>query len=417
MRNGDSYSRSGKKGARTRRLRSYKSLFGRANVQVRCSQEGDDSKGRYEGTNPDFDDGQSWEWGGGFDDNPVPLHPLVPESEVVTICGKGRFGYRDGHGTEAMLNAPMGLCVAPSGSIYVADSYNNCIRKIAVDGEVTTLAGNGSRTSCMGHRDGPRSQSLFAVPYNLAVDADENVYVADTFNHVIRKIDSSTHEVTTISGMAGVDGYADGPAKMARYHYPYNLVLTPDQQDFIIMDTRNYFLRKMTKEGEVTTMEGVMDEDGELMAFVAELGDGLTIVERTGQIVVADAASQTLDALNVDQTIELIAGVENAPELRDGVGSEAKFWGLHGISADKEGNIYVADGYNHVIRKVLPDKTVLTFAGDLRGLKDRTNFGHRDGASNIAAFRVPSGIDVGPDGSIYVCEKESHNVRKITILV
>mmetsp|Transcript_36584 Transcript_36584/g.58690 ORF Transcript_36584/g.58690 Transcript_36584/m.58690 type:complete len:181 (+) Transcript_36584:255-797(+) len=175
-------------------------------------------------------------------------------------------------------------------------------------------------------------------------------------------------------------------------------------------------VRRITNDGEVTTMELAMEEKdvkGVTNHFYLEHGDGIVFDDKTGALICADAYGQTLELLTPSQTMETYAGCEEKTGNQDGTQTNARFWGLQSIAADESGNIYVADGLNQLIRKVLPDRTVLTLAGDKRSFENRCC---RDGASNVALFNLPSGIDVASDGDIvYVTEKFKNIIRKIVV--
>lgn len=135
--------------------------------------------------------------------------------EVVTLAGlAGNSGSADGVGSAARFNAPSGVAVTPAGLVYVADTYNHTIRVIAAGGIVTTLAGTAGAS---GATDGTGSGARFLYPYGVAVDAAGVVYVADTFNHVIRRVQSGG-VVTTLAGLSGARGLVDGLGAAARFN-------------------------------------------------------------------------------------------------------------------------------------------------------------------------------------------------------
>jgi len=174
------------------------------------------------------------------------IRKLSPDGNVTTLAG-GSEGFADGAGAAASFNTPSALALGPDGNLYVADTGNNRIRKITPDGKVSTVAGNGTA----GYVDGPAAQAQFNGPIGLAVSVRGDIYVADTYNDVIRMI-TTEGEVTTIAG-GGMPGYADGEQKAALFDTPSGIVVVEDSS-LIVADTGNQRLRKLSAEGNVTTL-------------------------------------------------------------------------------------------------------------------------------------------------------------------
>jgi sugar lactone lactonase YvrE len=171
------------------------------------------------------------------------IRKLTPAGELVNLAG-GAEGYADG--TPGAFNSPSGLATDSDGNLYVADTGNNRIRKVTPEGVVSTIAGSGPA----GYADGPAASAQFDGPIGVAVDRDGNIYVADTYNDRIRKI-STSGQVTTVAG-AGRPGYADGEGANAVFDTPCAVVVSPDGTLFVA-DTGNNQLRKITPAGQVTT--------------------------------------------------------------------------------------------------------------------------------------------------------------------
>jgi sugar lactone lactonase YvrE len=174
------------------------------------------------------------------------IRKISPDGNVTTLAG-GSEGFADGAGAAASFNTPSALALGPDGNLYVADTGNNRIRKITPDGKVSTIAGNGTA----GYVDGPAAQAQFNGPVGLAVSVRGDIYVADTYNDVIRMI-TTEGEVTTIAG-GGTPGYADGEQKVALFDTPSGIVVVEDRS-LIVADTGNRRLRKVSAEGNVTTL-------------------------------------------------------------------------------------------------------------------------------------------------------------------
>lgn len=166
------------------------------------------------------------------------IRRVSADGDVTTIAGDGTPGHKDGVGTAAKFFMPIGIAVDRSGNLYVADEGNNMIRKITAAGVVSTLAGD----TAGGFRDAAGKAARFISPIGIAVDGDGNVYVGDWGNHRIRKI-SPTGVVTTIAG-DGQLGLKDGPAANAHFKYPCGLALSATGTLYIA-DQGNHCIRKL----------------------------------------------------------------------------------------------------------------------------------------------------------------------------
>lgn len=173
------------------------------------------------------------------------IRKIAPDGNVTTLAG-GSEGFADGAGSSAAFNTPSALALGPDGNLYVADTGNNRIRKITPAGQVSTVAGDGNA----GYVDGPAAKAQFNGPIGLTVSGGGEIYVADTYNDVIRMI-TSEGEVTTIAG-GGTPGFADGEQKAALFDTPSGIVAT--DSSLIVADTGNRRLRKVSAEGSVTTL-------------------------------------------------------------------------------------------------------------------------------------------------------------------
>jgi len=174
------------------------------------------------------------------------IRKLTQGGTTSTLAG-GKEGFTDGQGAQAMFNTPSGIAIDGKGNLYVADTGNNAIRKVAPDGTVSTLAGSG----LAGKADGKGRGAQFNGPVGVAVDEDGVVYVADTYNDAIRRV-APDGTVTTLAG-GGAPGDADGPALKAAFDTPCALVLDADGA-LLIADTRNNAIRKLSRDGMVSTV-------------------------------------------------------------------------------------------------------------------------------------------------------------------
>jgi uncharacterized repeat protein (TIGR02543 family) len=272
------------------------------------------------------------------------IRKVTPEGVVTTLAGSGgTFGYADGTGTEARFYSPTGVAVDADGIIYVADQANNRIRKVTPEGVVTTFAG-----STEGSADGTGTEAKFSHPRGVAVGADGNIYVADTFNHRICKV-TPEGVVTTLAGGSGF-GSVDGTGTAARFYQPSNVVEGADGNIYVANDSR---VRKITPEGVVTTIagstSGYADGTGTEAKFYYNSECGVA-VGADGNIYVADLQNRRIRKVTPEGVVTTIAGSTHG--YADGTGTEAKFYSPRGIAVDADGNIYVGDTPR--IRKITP---------------------------------------------------------------
>jgi len=307
-----------------------------------------------------------------------------PKSYVVsTLTGTGGTGTTDGSGLEATFIYPAAIALGQDGSLYITDGdVFSKIHKIAADGTVSTYAGTGAS----GLTNGPCASASFSNPWGIAVDTTGNLYVADTSNGVIRKIDPMC-QVTTLAG-GGTVRAADGAGTAASFSQPEGLTLDASG-NLYVADCGNNKIRKVDPVGNVTTVANLSAP----AAITVDAVGTLYVVDDTYIYKIANGQVTTL------------AG-RGAEGLIDGPGTYAAFYGLLGITIDANGNLFVADSNNNAVRKVTPDGEVTTIAGGVGG--------DADGPANTSSFNYPWGIAVDPNGVIYVADWGNNKIRKIT---
>lgn len=280
------------------------------------------------------------------------------QNTVFPYAGTGSPGFVNGDTSVASFNSPRGIVVDATGNLFVVDGLNHCIRKIATDGTVSTFAGSG----IAGFMDGVDSVAQFREPYNLCIDAAGNLYVSDFLNHSIRKV-SANGTVTTIAGN-GVAGYQDGPDLVARFSYPRGICVDA-AGNLYVGDSWNHRIRKITPMGQVSTYAGGGN----------------------------------------------IFGVQSVSSFADGPDTTARFYTPTEVSCDTAGNVYVADAFNHRIRKIDVNRVVTTVAGS--GPSGATAGGFQNGPGNQALFTVPTACFAARDGSIFTGAGSNHVIRRI----
>ena len=329
------------------------------------------------------------------------IRKVTPEGAVSTLAGNaGNAGSADGTGREARFRTPNDVAVDGAGNVYVADTYNHTIRKVTPSGSVTTLAGKVEMKSGQpvgGFADGKAGTAKFRTPRALAVDGAGNVYVADTDNALVRKI-TPAGTVKTMAGSVGITGYLNGTNSAARFSSPQSLAVDSAGNVFIA-DTGNQNIRKMTPAGAVTTVTNG------LARFPSPRAVAL---DRSGNLAVADNDSQTISEIVAKGGLTVLAGSASNHGSTDGKGISAHFNRPCGLTVDRQKNVYVADNFNHVIRRVAPDGVVTTFAGKA------WSTGSADGKGDAARFFWPSGMASDGRGNIYVADAGNHTIRKLT---
>jgi NHL repeat len=344
------------------------------------------------------------------------LLPACKSVVVTTLAGNGNGGYFDGTGgpngtTEFYY--PYGVALDAAGTLYISDALGGRIRKVAPDGTTTTLTGNGG----LGFWDGtggPNGTTVFYMPRGLAVDSAGNVYVADSGNSCIRKVapDGTT---TTLAGN-GRNGFADGTGGRngtAVLWYPYDVALD-GADNVLVADPNGNRIRKVAPDGTTTTLAGngnigYVDGTGGPNGSTEFHGPGSVSLDASGNLFIGDSQNERIRKVAKDGTTSTFAGngVAGFAEGTGGANGTAQFQYPQGTAFDASGNLYVADTWNNAVRKVAPDGTVTTIAGG-------PNSGFVDGDGCAARFSDPSMIAVSGK-LLFVTDMLNNRVRKLQL--
>jgi len=296
-------------------------------------------------------------------DEPEIEAPLAYKT-VSTLAGNGTAGYANGTGTAATFEAPEGIIADGQGNVYVADAGNHCIRKITAAGVVSTFAG----TNTAGFVNGTSSAARFNYPMDVAIDREGNLYVADSDNNCVRKI-TPAGVVSTFAG-TGVAGFADGPGNVAQFNVPNGI--TVDGQGVVyVSDYANYRIRKIMPNGTVSTLAGTGQRgfaDGPGSTAQFDNTEGLT-TDSQGVLFVAEFGARRVRRITPSGVVSTFAGT-GARGNTDGPGSTATFVAPSGVAFDAQGNLFVADTGNNSIRKITPAGEVSTLTGRVPGYFD-----------------------------------------------
>jgi len=327
---------------------------------------------------------------------------LISDINVTTVAsGNGLAGYMDGSSSSNVLfNAPRGIVITPEGDILIADGVNHAIRRITPDGTVSTFAGNGDS----GFQDGLGTNARFSFPSDLAIDNEGNIFVADTFNHAIRRI-TPAGEVSTVAG--GTSGYEDGTVAVARFNVPRGLFISSNG-NIIVADALNAAIRSITPEGDVTTIAGngvAGFENGD--ANEARFSFPANVIEdNNNNILVADAGNHAIRLIKPTGTVSTLFGNGTAG-FEDGSIAEARFNFPSSIAIDVEGSLVIADTDNNAIRKINREEGIVT---TIAGNGDSN---YVDGPISNARFDKPRGIAIENGTNILIADEENHAIRSI----
>ena len=313
---------------------------------------------------------------------------------VSTVAGSSS-GYADGSGAAARFSEPNAIVFDGSGNLLVADKRNGRIRRVDPAGNVTTFSGSGRN----GFRDGAGGDAEFSDPprdelgMGLCFGPSGELYVADTFNHAIRKINSAG----TVSTLAGKDvrGGQDGSGTQARFDEPI-AVVADGQGNLYVTDAGNHAIRRVTPNAGVTTLVGA--------------GAGLRrpagiAIDPEGNLWVVDTQDHRVLVFRTDGTFVKAVGSGEIGYV-DGPGSEARFSYPAGIAISSGGLVFVSEPRSQVIRQIAPDGSVRTVAGLPSG-------GRLDGPGAEALFEMPLGLALGSDGTVMVADSSNDQIRRI----
>jgi sugar lactone lactonase YvrE len=324
------------------------------------------------------------------------IRKITSSGVVSTLAGNGSVGSAN---TIASFEQPTGVAVDAAGNVYVADNGNNLIRMISPSGVVTTLAGNG----VPGLNNGPDTAASFYYPTGVAVDDAGNVYVADFNNSSIRKI-TSAGAVSTFAGN-GSRGSANGTA--ASFNNPFGIAVDASGNVYVA-DFGNNMIREITPAGLVSTLAGNLNSGSSNGTGVAASFNGPegVAVDALGNVYVADEGNNMIRKISPSGVVTTLAGNVNSGST-NGMGTAASFFQPSGVAVDAAGNIYVADNGNNQIRKITSTGEVSTWAGS--GSKGTAN-----GRGYAASFTQPAGVAVDAAGNVYVADQYDNLIRKIT---
>jgi sugar lactone lactonase YvrE len=329
--------------------------------------------------------------------------PGSPSPVIITVAGTTVSGYSGdgGPALSAELDSPYGVSLDALGNIYIADTGNSVIRRVDSSGKIMTIAGNGAQ----GYSgDGaPATSAALYKPYRVVADRAGNVYIADFYNNRIRKVDTSG-TITTVAG-TGAQGYnGDGiPATSAELSLP-SAVAVDAAGNIYIADTWNNRIRKIDTSGMINTIAGtgfagVLGDDGP--ATAAQVNEPLGVaVDSSGSVYIVDYGNSKIRKIDTSGKINTIAGTGSIGNSGDGGPATAAFLNQPtGVAVDRAGNVYIADNQNSRVRKVDTSGTITTIVST--------------STSGITALFFPEDVAVDTAGHVYIADINNMRILEL----
>ena len=340
------------------------------------------------------------------------IRRVDPSGIITTVAGTGERGFSGDNGpaVDAQLYYPIGLAVDGAGNLYVADSRNDRIRRVDPAGTITTVAGTGERG--LNGDGGPAVDAQLNLPRDLAADGAGNLYIADRANHRLRRLDPSG-TITTVAG-TGERGFSGdgGPAAAARLDSP-DAVAVDGAGNLYIADIGNHRIRRVDPSGTITTVAGTGERgfggDGGPAAAAQLDRPKAVAVDGAGNLYVTDQGNHRIRRVAPSGTITTHAGTGESGSRGDGGPAVAAQLGFPEVVAvDGAGNLYIAATSNHRVRRVDPSGVITTIAGT-----GQEGFSGDDGPAIAAQLAFPKGLAVDAAGNLYIAGLVNDRIRRI----
>ena len=344
------------------------------------------------------------------------VRKVTTDGVIHTVAGAGEdegFSGDGGPATSARLMHPLGMAVDGSGNLYIADRGNERIRKVTKAGLISTVAGTG--TPGFGGDGGPATAAQLRSPWGVAVNRSGDLFIADTGNHRVRKV-TPDGVITTVGGNGALSldsSEDDVPATSVQLN-PYAVAIDASDNLFVA-DGNNHIIRKVTPGGVISTVAGTgtwgFSGDGG-PAVYAQLSDpaGLAF-DGSGNLYIADRDNSRIRKVTSDGLISTVAGNGTWGFNGDGgPATSAQLSDPWGVAVDGAGNLFIADRDNSRICKVTPDGVMSTLAGKPRAM----GFSGDDGPAASAQFSYPVGLTVDGFGDLFIADEGTDRVRKVT---
>lgn len=304
------------------------------------------------------------------------IRKITSSGDVSTFAGSGQLGSQNGQGIAATFNYPNDIAIDRSGNLFVSDTGNHKIRKITPSGVVSTFAGNGIRN----FEDGTGTNASFNLPAGLVFDSSNNLYVVDSYNNRIRKITPSA-VVSTYAG-SGENGSSDGEGNIATFNLPQGIAIDLND-NLYIADVYNNKIRKITPSAEVSTLAGKLESGSKDGPAEDATFDSPTDVsfDNFGNLIVADINNHNIRKISPLGFVSTIAG-NGQRGTKDGTATDASFTGPAAIIINRTGEIFITTRDNK-IRKIINKNGTYTITPSLpEGLAFNSTTGEISGTAN-----------------------------------
>ncbi len=340
------------------------------------------------------------------------VDPATGLSTVVAGVGTSGFSGDGGSALNARLNSPKGVAIDGAGNLYIADTSNHRIRKIdALTGNISTIAGNGTGT--FGGDNAAATAARVNSPQGVAVDGSGNVYIADTSNNRVRRIDAGTGNISTVAGN-GTGGYlADNVAATGtRINAPRGVVVD-GLGNLYIADTSNNRIRKVNTGGTITTFAGTgtasfSGDNGAATSATIRAPQALTL-DSAGNLYIADTTNHRVRKVSTGGIITTLSGTGSAGYGGDGgAATSGQLSSPAGIAVNGSGEVFVGDTGNLRVRRI-SGGNISTFAGT-----GSATYGGDGGPITNAQFTNPQDIVFDNAGNAYISDSGTHRIRKVT---
>lgn len=332
------------------------------------------------------------------------------EAIIRTPAGSGFYGFSGdtGPAINARFSTPNGVAVDAKGNVYIADLYNDRIRKVDTNGTITTFAGRFGGT--FGGDGGPATDAGLFDPAGVAVDSIGNVYIADMDNFRIRKVDTNGM-ITTVAGNGAFGFTGDNVLATQTALSSPTAVAVDDTGNLYIADLFNYRVRKVNPQGIITTVAGTgqagyTGDGGPATQARIDAPEGLA-VDRMGNLYIADSASNVVRKVDIDGKISTFAGTGLSGFSGDnGQARLARLRSPRGVAVDAGGDVYISDAGNDRIRMVDAGGIIITVAGN-----GQSGYNGDGMLATQTSFFEPVGLTVAPYGVVYIADSYNDRIR------
>ena len=334
-------------------------------------------------------------------------------SLVAGTASTSGFTGDSGQALGAELQAPSGVWVDSNHNIYIVDKDNDRIRMVSSSGVINTVAGSSTSDTYAGD-GGKATQASLNLPNGIAFDSAGNMYIADTGNNVVRKVNASGI-ISTVAGN-NYSAYSGdgGPATSASLSEPTGLAFDA-AGNLYIADSNNSCIRIVTPDQNIHTFAGqcsygLFEGDGG-PAIQAKLNKPYSVAaDFQGNVYISDTENERIRVVTPDGIINTVAGTGTSG-FKDGPALQAEFSSPYGIAVDASGSVYIVDRSNFRIRKLLPSGNVVTIAGN-----GSPTYSGNNVAATSASLLFPQGVGLDPStGNVYIADSENQVVRELAI--